>query len=286
MLTESYGQDKKGNPLFRLDKDGNRTNVLEDEMAEGADLLRSRTNQRSKLCFTFDQQRASEAGVLTASYYWREPYLLALEEFAGKGGCTLISLKDLIENRELEYTMGHGSPRAQFKGKGTVPYVKVSDIKNWRINENPKYFIPEEEADRLRRDRFLQAFDILIPTRASKNIGLGAVVMPWQTHVVLTKEVASLRCTSKSSLSPWLLLVMLSLRVVNNQFRFLVQMQTNREDLGMRLLELKIPIPNEDTVRLQWERPAKDYIRSLVDARKSYEMLLKNLGAAHFVDRP
>ena len=193
MLTESYGQDKKGNPLFRLDKEGNRTEVLEDEMAEGAALLRSKSKRRSKLRFTFEQKRAREAGILTASYYWRQPYLEALETFANKNGCRLVSIGDLIEADDLVYTMGHGSPHGQFKGRGTVPYVKVSDIKNWRIIENPKYFIPEETAEKLRRSRYLKAFDVVIPTRASKNIGLGAVVMPWQTHVVLTKEIAVLR---------------------------------------------------------------------------------------------
>ena len=286
MLTESYGQDKKGNPLFRLDKEGNRTEVLEDEMAEGAALLRSRSKRRSKLRFTFEQQKAREAGVLTASYYWRQPYLEALEAFANQNGCALMSIGDLVQYGDLEYTMGHGSPHGQFKGKGTVPYIKVSDIKNWRINENPKYFIPEEIAGRLRRSRYLKSFDIVIPTRASKNIGLGAVIMPWQTGVVLTKEIAVLRCTSESPVSPWLLLVLLSLRVVNNQFRFLVQMQTNREDLGKRLLELRIPVPKDNTVRLQWEQPAEDYFRTQVSARESYATLLGNLDASHFVDRP
>ena len=286
MLTESYGQDRKGNPLLRLDAEGNRTAVLEDEMAEAAALLRSRSRHESKLRFTFEQRRACKAGVLTASYYWREPYVRALDVFAQENRCSLASIGELIENGELTYTMGHGSPHGQFKGRGDVPYVKVSDIKNWRINENPKYFIPEETAGRLRRDRNLEAFDIVIPTRASKNIGLGAAVMPWQTQVVLTKEIAVLRCAGGSRVSPWLLLVMLSLRVVNDQFRFLVQMQTNREDLGRRLLDLKIPVPNDDAVRKQWEQPVEDYFRAQVRARESYRALIDNLGASHFVDRP
>ena len=286
MLTESYGQDKKGNPLFRLDAEGNRTDVLEDEMAEAAALLQSRSNSNSKLCFTFEQRRARKSGTLTASYYWRAPYLESLETFAKENGCTLVSLEELLNNGELTCTMGHGSPQGQFKGKGTIPYVKVSDIKNWRIIENPKYFIPEETADALRRDRNLEAFDIVIPTRASKNIGLGAVVMPWQTHVVLTKEIVVLRCPKESRVSPWLLLVMLSLRVVNDQFRFLVQMQTNREDLGRRLFELKIPVPEGDAVRKKWEGPAEDYFRTQVSARASYAALVENMGALNFVDRP
>ena len=255
-------------------------------MAEATALLRSRSRRENKLRFTFEQRRACKAGVLTASYYWRRPYLEALDVFALENQCVLVSIGELIENGELTCTMGHGSPHGQFKGKGDVPYVKISDIKNWRINENPKYFIPEETAERLRRDRNLEAFDIVIPTRASKNIGLGAAVMPWQTQVVLTKEIAVLRCTSGSRVSPWLLLVMLSLRVVNDQFRFLVQMQTNREDLGRRLLELKIPVPVDDAARKRWEQPAEDYFQAQVGARKSYRTLIDNLGASHFVDRP
>ena len=286
MLTESYGQDKKGNPLFRLDAEGSRTAMLDDEMSEAAALLRSRSKQENKLRFTFEQRSACKAGVLTASYYWREPYLRALDVFAQENECCLASIGELIENGELTHTMGHGSPHGQFKGKGDVPYVKVSDIKNWRINENPRYFVPEETAGRLRRDRKLEAFDIVIPTRASKNIGLGAAVMPWQTRVVLTKEIAVLRCASRSRVSPWLLLVMLSLRVVNDQFRFLVQMQTDREDLGRRLFELKIPVPKDDVVRKRWEQPVEDYFRAQVGARESYRALIDNLGASHFVDRP
>lgn len=286
MLTESYGQDRKGNPLFRLDAEGHRTEVLEDEMAEAAALLRSRSNRKTKLHFTFEQRKAREAGVLTASYWWREPYLDALEVFACQNRCTLVSLGDLVRSGDISYTAGHHSPQAQFKGKGTVPYVKVSDIKNWRIIENPKYFIPEEEADRLRRGRRLEKFDVVMPTRASKNIGLGAVVMPWQTDVVLTREIAVLRCLLEGRVSPWLLLVMLSLRVVNDQFRFLVQMQTNREDLGKRLLELQVPVPADKVVRRQWEQPVKDYFQSQARARESYTTLLANVGALNIVDRP
>lgn len=259
MLTESYGEDKKGNRLYRLDDTGNRTDEIEDEMTEAARLLRSRVKAETKLRFTFEQKTAQRAGVLTASYYWRKPYMDALGTFAKDNRCTLVSVGDLLENGDIGWSMGHGSPHTQFKGKGTVPYVKVSDIKNWRINENPKYFIPPEETERLRGGNSLREFDVVMPTRACKNIGLGAVVMPWQTHVVLTKEIAVLRCAKGRRVSPWLLVVILSLRVVNDQFRFLVQMQTNREDLGRRLLELQIPLPMGASARRRWEKPAEEY---------------------------
>ena len=286
MLTESYGEDKHSHPLYRLDRDGNRTEILEDQMTEAAGLLLSSYGTPSKLRFTFKQTEAKSAGVLVASYFWRKPYLDALSAFAKDNQCELISLSELIDKKELTCTSGHGSPKGQFKGKGLVPYVKVSDIKNWRINENPKYFIPDDEAKRLRGKKELQPFDLVTPTRASKNIGLVGVVMPWQTHVVLTKEIVVLRCTKKSRMSPWLLLVMMSLRVVNDQFKYLVQMQTNREDLGKRLYELLIPVPKDKKVRAKWEGHAKNFFLAQVKAREEYEKLLSDLSAEKFVDRP
>ena len=286
MLTESYGEDKKGNRLYRLDAKGNRTDEIEDEMSEAARLLRSKVKDETKLHFTFEQKAAQRAGVLTASYYWRKPYMDALRTFARENGCSIVSVGELIENRDIGWSMGHGSPHTQFKGKGTVPYVKVSDIKNWRINENPKYFIPSEEAERLRGGNRLREFDVVMPTRACKNIGLSAAVMPWQTDVVLTKEIAVLRCAKGSRISPWLLVVVLSLRVVNDQFRFLVQMQTNREDLGRRLLELQIPLPMDASARRRWEKPAEEYFRAQVRARDSFSKLTENLDGLELVDRP
>ena len=286
MLTETYGETKKGRPLYKLDEHGNRTNILDDEMAEAARLLRSRRRSESRLRFTFEQDAARRAGVLTAVYHWRQPYEDALAAFTERHACTAVSVGELIADGVIVWSMGHGSPSPQFKGRGSVPYVKVSDIKNWRVNENPKYFIPAEEADRLRRGGRLEPFDVLMPTRACKNIGLGALLMPWQTEVVLTKEIAVLRCVRHRRLSPWLLLVLLSFPVVNDQLRFLVQMHTNREDLGRRLLELKLPLPAPGPVRQRWEKPARQYFEAVVAARDRYATLVRNLEGFQLVDRP
>ncbi len=288
MLTETYGETKKGRPLYRLDERGNRTADLDDEMAEAARLLRSRSRPRSesRLRFTFEQDQARRAGVLTAVYHWRKPYEDALQAFATRHGCEVVSVGDLIDDGVIVWSMGHGSPSPQFKGRGPVPYVKVSDIKNWRVNENPKYFIPIDEATKLRRGARLEPFDVLMPTRACKNIGLGALLMPWQTQVVLTKEIAVLRCVRHRRISPWLLLVLLSFPVVNDQLRFLVQMHTNREDLGRRLLELKLPVPTGCDVRGRWEQPVRQYFDALVKARNSFGALVRNLDGFQLVDRP
>ena len=287
VLAETYGEDKHGHPLYRLDAEGKETGSLDDEMAEAAECIRAGAKARNqKLKFTFAQGDAATSGVMVASYHWRQPYTEALERFAGDNDCALVTIGDLVTSDELQLSMGHGSPKAFFKGKGTVPYIKVSDIKNWRIIENSKYAIPVEEASRLRGGRTLAPYDLVTPTRASKNIGLLGVIMPWQTDVVLTKEIAVIRVADKSRLTPWLVLVMMSLSVVNNQFRHLVLMQTNREDLGRRILELKLPIPNGNAERERWGRHVKRYFEALSKAHAEYGRLLDTIDAGGFVDRP
>jgi type I restriction enzyme M protein len=283
---ETYGEDKHGRPRFKF-VDGVQTDDSDDEMHEAARLMVKEPRAESKLFYRFDQAEAVTAGVLVASFWWRKPYQDALRKFAADYDCDLVSVGDLMEAGELTVGPGHGSPSSHFHGKGTIPYVKVVDIKNWRINENPKYAIPEDVANEFRRNRPLQPFDLLTPTRASKNIGLFSAVMPWQTHVILTREIAVWRVTNKASrIDRWLLLALVSLRVVHEQFRFLVLMQMNREDLGDRFKELMLPIPRKQSVRDKWSKPIAEYFQATNLAREKYSELTKQLDPDLFADRP
>ena len=284
---ETYGEDKHGRPRFKL-VDGKETDERDDEMSESADLIMSPTSRvDSKLLFRFNQAKAISRGVLAASFWWRKPYLDALGEFALKYECDLVSVSELLEAGELMVGPGHGSPSSHYHGKGPVPYVKVVDIKNWRINENSKYSMPENVADRMRHGRPIQPFDLVTPTRASKNIGLFGVIMPWQTNVILTREIAVWRIANKAKqIDRWLLLGLMSLRIVNEQFKFLVLMQMNREDLGDRYKELLLPIPRKKAQRENWSKPIADYFAALTLAHKKYTGVTKHFNSEMFADQP
>ena len=111
--------------------------------------------------------------------------------------------------------------------------------------------------------------------------------MPWQTNVIMTREIDTWRVTAKAKrISPFLLLAMASLKVVHAQFNFLIMMQTNREDLSQRYKELLLPIPRTEENRNKWSKPIKEYFESNVRARNSYEELLEELDTSLFEDRP
>ena len=111
--------------------------------------------------------------------------------------------------------------------------------------------------------------------------------MPWQTNVVLTREIAVWRVAKKAKrIDRWVLLGLMSLRVVNEQFKFLVLMQMNREDLGDRYRELLLPIPRKKTQREKLSKPIADYFAAMTLARKKYTGLTEHLGSEMFADRP
>lgn len=285
-VCSTFGEDKHGRPRYKF-VGGKQTTVRDDEMAEAAQLMKTPPKEPSKLYFKFSQTNAIKMGVLVASHWWRKPYLEALEKFAKGNQCDLKSVGELMDEGELLVTEGHGSPNSHFYGHGLTPYVKVVDIKNWRVIENPNYAIPEEIAAKFRNARPLEPFDLVTPTRASKNIGLFGVIMPWQTGVVLTREIEVWRCAKNAEhIDPWLLLALVSLRVVHDQFNFLVLMQTNREDLGERFRELLLPIPRSSEKCEEWSRPIREFFDATVRARRSYDNLGSQLDQLLFADRP
>ena len=59
----------------------------------------------------------------------------------------------------------------------------------------------------------------------------------------------------------------MNLPFVRNQWNRVVFMQTNREDVGKRFLEIKIPIPLRKEISDKISEPYKDYFKSLNEIR-------------------
>ncbi len=294
----SIGQDRKGRLLWEVDECGDSTGELDNEMAEAvkeimAATYRGRGGRRrmaaeSRLRFLVPQSTALKKGVLVPRYYWRQPTIESLEKWTGEHPSNLVTLGELVDEGVLSGFAGHGSPPTTVRGRGDVPYVKVTDLKNWRINENPTNFVPEQVASRYRRrGPDLQFGDLVSPARASSNIGQFSMVLPWQTRVILTREVLVLRVEENDQeVDAFLLLALLSLRVVQRQYAYLTLMQTNREDLSDRWLEVQVPLPRTRPQRRKLAAPVRDYFQAIVQARESYEEMLKQLGSDDLAVRP
>jgi type I restriction enzyme M protein len=294
----SIGQDKRGNPLYQIGEHGTRSGELDNEIAAATKEIVGREYRGtardvpiagdSRLCFRVLQETVRDRGVLVPRFWWRRDSQQALDEWAARKPSVIVTLGELADRGIIRTFEGHGSPPGHTRATGSVPYVKVSDLKNWRINENPTNFIHRAVADKLRgRGPILQFGDLITPSRASSNIGQFAFVLPWQTDIVLTKEVLIIRTQpNDEGISPFLLLALMSLRVVQDQYQTLALMQTNREHLGDHWREVQIPLPASSSERIEMGNAVQTYFDGIVRARESWTRLSSMIEPDYFGTRP
>jgi hypothetical protein len=213
---------------------------------------------------------------------YRDQFNEAMKEpqFAGFGTA---SISDLIKQDILTVRGGHGSP-SQDERIGDVPYIKVSDLRAGLVNINPTNRIPLSVAKKFWRGHSsgLQAFDLVCPERTSKNIGDFCILLPGQERVVMTKEVIVLRPGPKADFDCFYLLWALSLKVVRDQWRRIIFMQTNREDVGKRYLEILLPVPPTAERAKEISEPFRNYYQTLATARSALSSYLNQENQHHF----
>lgn len=257
------GINKDGEELYVVDTNtGERTNVIDDRMADDIDRLLANLTPSTDDTRQWISRNSGDPFLAVPIYYDERPQrefeeLLQSEDFKGWSST---SLGDLIDKNWIRVRAGHGSPSADLR-TGEVPYIKVSDIRAGLVNLNPSNRVSRVVAERFWGGEYsgLRPWDLITPIRASKNIGEFAVLMPGQERVVLTKEVLVLRATDDAPFDNFFLLWAMTLKAVRRQWSRIIFMQTNREDVGARYREIRIPIP-----------PTPDQAQSASQAFRTY----------------
>lgn len=277
---DTVGINKDGNALFKIDPNtGKRTSAVDDKVAADIDaLLRERPGATSRWI------KNEEFTVAVPSYY-NDAHAAQLTELLRRPayeGFQTRSLGDLIEDKLILARPGHGSPSADVRD-GSFPYIKVSDIRAGQVNINPTNMVPLVVAERFWRGETsgLLPFDLITPVRASKNIGDFAMLMPGQQDIVVTKEVLILRAAQDSPVDNFYLMWALSLKSVRSQWDRVVFMQTNREDVGRRYLEIEIPWPSSREAAHRVSKSFRDYYQGMEQLRTQFSRQLARDGIHH-----
>ena len=268
---QTCGIYKNGSTRFVVDANGKRTSVVDNQLLEQASAYgkshKARCVYKAKLKETYDKE------VLVPQYY--DSSLQApFDALLSKIGCQRVTIGELCDKGLIRVLSGHGSPSNDLRN-GDIPYVKVSDIRNLRINVNPTNLVPLELAKQFWKtsdgQSNLKAWDLISPSRASSNIGEFAVLLPGEEQIVVTKEVFIIRQTEiESFYTPFYLLWALSLKEVRRQWQRISLMQTNREDVGNRFREITIPKPKSQEWADSVSAPFKKYFEGISDAKKVF----------------
>lgn len=276
---------KSGKPLKVHDPEtGEEIDKVDDVLLEDMQALAA-----GKTTPTLRHIPRSEISLRSAVpiYYdrrYHETFLSAIQEAPAFRGFSSATLGELIDKGWIVHRAGHGSPSADVR-VGTVPYIKVSDLRAGLVNINPTNRIPLEVARRRfwkAKESGIRAWDLISPQRTSKNIGDFCVLLPGQEQVVITKEVRIFRTTPKAPFDQFYLLWALSLSIVRDQWRRVVFMQTNREDVGERFLEIRIPVPPSEERALEVSDAFRSYYKSLGESRQRLGEYLADHPDHHF----
>lgn len=288
------GLTKGGRALPLVDtKTGARLQVPDPETGELVDAINDRllsdmeslaTATETDTLRFIDRDKVSMRAAVPVYYDRRfeEAFDAAMKQSEFKG-FTSASMGDLIGSDIIAVRAGHGSPSADQR-VGDVPYIKVSDLRAGLVNINPTNRVPHKIAEKHWRadNSGLLPFDLLCPERTSKNIGDFCILLPGQERVLLTKEIIVLRPGATANFDAFYLLWAMTLKVVRDQWKRIVFMQTNREDVGKRYLELKIPVPQTKEIGMSVSEPFRMYYIALAESRFAFAKYLRDSGQHHF----
>jgi len=288
------GLTKGGRLLPLIDrKTGNRVQVKDPETGELVDAVNDRllddmealVEGRTTDTLRFIPRDSVSMRTAVPIYYDRrfdEAFHEAMETERFDGFLSA-TIGDLLKEGLIEIQNGHGSPSADQR-VGEVPYIKVSDLRAGLVNINPTNRVPYNVAQKFWRGGKpdLRAFDLLCPERTSKNIGDFCVLMPGQEQVLLTKEIVVMRPGKKANFDAFYLLWAMTLKIVRDQWRRVVFMQTNREDVGKRYLEISIPIPESKEAGEAASEVFRTYFLTVAKARENLAAYLSDVGDHHF----
>jgi hypothetical protein len=274
------GINKDGHEQYIVNPEtGIRSNSnIDDDLAECCDLVKAGDYSREEVFF-HDTNKIVESGSYVPRYF-DHTTLEGIEELSKNNKeLSLKSLGQLKKEKKILLFGGHGSPSSDQR-LGEIPYIKVSDLRAGHVNINPTNMVPLVLAKKFwsGENSGLKAYDLISPERASKNIGEFCVLMPGQERSVLTKEVIVLRANT-DLFDQFYLLWALTLKEVVTQWERIVFMQTNREDVGKRMHEILIPMPESREIADKLSFQFRDYYQSLEKARRTF---VDSIGSSSF----
>ncbi|PWH84982.1 N-6 DNA methylase [Brumimicrobium oceani] len=279
-VLEEIGHNHQGKEIYRWDfetKSIDRSELWDDTPL----VIKEIKTGFKKYCFKVDFNKTLEKHIYVPRYYW-ENKIEEIKNLAEKENLQLIPIKDLISKKILKCFDGHGSPPAEYKGRGEVTYVRVKDIVNWEVYKDPTSKIPEDIylAKKGKKKDLIEG-DVVYVRRGSYRIGSVAMVSPFDIQSLLTREILVLRVIKENNeydLDSYYLLYLLSHSLTQLQSFNKVLIETTLPNIGDRWNELMLPISKDKEQRKMISTKIKSVIQNKWKAVEQLEKLKDELG--------
>ena len=156
------------------------------------------------------------------------------------------SIAELQKEKIIKVSRGNEIGSENY-GTGDIPFVRTSEVSNWEITTDCTHCISEDIYNEYKDKQNIEVGDILIVNDGTYLMGRTAMITESDTKIVFQSHFRRIKVLRKDILSPYLLLALLGLEIVQKQIESKSFRQGTISTLGNRLMEVKIPIPtNED----------------------------------------
>jgi type I restriction enzyme M protein len=129
--------------------------------------------------------------------------------------------------------------------------------------------------------KILYEKDLLFVRRGSYRIGSVALVSPYDTEVLLTREILVMRVINemnKYDITPYYLIYLFSHYLVQQQMYNKILMETTLPNISNRWLELRLPVHNDNNIRNHINKKIKSVFDKKWDAQKTILEIKQELG--------
>lgn len=274
-IVEEMGHNHQGKPIYRFDE---KSCKVTDEIWDDTDAViqefKHPNNGNNKYVFNINKSEITNS-IYVPRYYWKKN-IETLQEDAANSNKQLVSIKQLLEEHIIEQYKGHGAPPSEYKGTGTIPYVRAGDIMDWDIFKNPTSAIPQEIYDhQVSKSKLqLQPEDILFVKEGSYRVGDVALLAPQDTGIFLNHHTLVFRIKQKDNkygIDSYYLLYLLSHHLTKRQLKNKVLIDTTLPNIGDRWKELLLPIHKNSMERESIKKKLREAFSAKWETQKNFE---------------
>lgn len=178
--------------------------------------------------------------------YYNPDIQTELKAYEESGDFELKTIQQLEKEKILKVSRGNEVGSENY-GTGDVPFVRTSEIANWEITSDCTHCLSESIYNIYKEKQKIEPEDILVVNDGTYLMGRSAMITTADVKMVFQSHFRRIKILKKDILSPYLLLALLGLEIVQRQIESKAFRQGTISTLGNRLMEVQIPIPkNKD----------------------------------------
>lgn len=171
-----------------------------------------------------------------------------LKDYENTGKFKVKTLKELEDDGIIKINRGNEVGSENY-GTGTIPFVRTSEVSNWEITADCTHCLSEEVYLKYKEKQNIEREDILIVNDGTYLMGRTAMVTNADIKIVIQSHLRRIKVLRKDKISPFLLLALLGLEIVQKQMESKAFRQGTISTLGSRISEVKIPIPIDEKIK-------------------------------------